>query len=136
MVAFDPYTNEVRFKELKDMKEKILRQRYAAIARSKDAEIFGIIVGTKKGQERMDLAIKIKDLLKDNDKKYYFLTLDFFSSHVLEGFIGIDCFVSTACPRIAIDDYLSYKKPVITPVELEVLLGTRKWDDYLSLIHI
>jgi 2-(3-amino-3-carboxypropyl)histidine synthase len=43
----------------------------------------------------------------------------------------VDAFVSTACPRIAIDDALRYKKPILTPVELEVSLGIRRWDDYV-----
>ena len=44
----------------------------------------------------------------------------------------------TACPRIAIDDSAMYKKPVITPQELEIVLGLRDWDDYLMdeiIIH-
>jgi 2-(3-amino-3-carboxypropyl)histidine synthase len=43
----------------------------------------------------------------------------------------LDAFVSTACPRLAIDDYLRFRKPMLTPIELEVALGARKWDDYL-----
>ena len=42
----------------------------------------------------------------------------------------MDAFVSVACPRIAIDDYALHKKPIITPPELEIVLGERKWEDY------
>ena len=42
----------------------------------------------------------------------------------------LDAFVMTACPRIAIDDSAMYKKPVLTPDELEIVLGLREWDDY------
>jgi 2-(3-amino-3-carboxypropyl)histidine synthase len=42
----------------------------------------------------------------------------------------VDAFVSTACPRIAIDDALRYKRPMLTPIELEVALGVRAWEDY------
>ena len=41
-----------------------------------------------------------------------------------------DAYVSTACPRIAIDDYSRYRKPMITPSELEIVLGIREWEDY------
>jgi 2-(3-amino-3-carboxypropyl)histidine synthase len=41
-----------------------------------------------------------------------------------------DAFVSTACPRIAIDDYLRYDRPLLTPVEMEIVLGKRLWSDY------
>lgn len=131
VVAFDPYTNQVKEKELQDMKDNVLRQRYGAIAKSKDAKTFGILICTKTGQRRMDLAYKMKDLIDSNNKKSYFIALDFFSSQSLEGFIDVECYVSTACPRIAFDDYLSYKRPIITPVELEIMLGKKKWDDYI-----
>jgi len=58
------------------------------------------------------------------------IALDNFSPVSLQSFGDIDCFVSTACPRIAIDGYLQYKTPIITPVELEIVLGRRKWQDY------
>ncbi len=131
VIAFDPYTNQVKEKELQDMKDNVLRQRYGAIVKSKDAKTFGILICTKTGQRRMDLAYKMKDLIDSNNKKSYFIALDFFSSQSLEGFIDVECYVSTACPRIAFDDYLSYKRPIITPVELEIMLGKKKWDDYI-----
>ena len=43
----------------------------------------------------------------------------------------VDAFVSTACPRLAMDDYSRYDKPVLTPIEAEVALGIREWDDYV-----
>ena len=130
VIACDPYTNEVREKELEDLKDMILRQRYGAIARSKDARVFGIIIGTKLGQQRIELAYKIKEKLESKQKKSYIFSLDNFSPSYLEGFRDIDCFVSTACPRIAIDDYMQYKVPIITPVELDILLNIKRWEDY------
>jgi 2-(3-amino-3-carboxypropyl)histidine synthase len=130
VVAVDPYINIVKERELKELKDKILRQRYGAIARSKDAKTFGILIGIKRGQQRMKLTHKIKKMLDSKQKKSYFISLNNFSPSELQGFRDIDCFVSTACPRIAIDDYMRYKVPIITPVELEILLGKKKWDDY------
>ena len=130
VMVCDPYTNKVTFKELTDFKDMILRQRYGAITRSKNAKNFGIIISYKKGQNRYDLAKKLKKLIIKKSKNAYFIFVDFLNPANLESFRDIDCFVSTACPRIAIDDYLSYKKPIITPVELEIALGFKKWDDY------
>jgi len=130
VVVADPYTNQVKDKELDELKETILRQRYGAISRSKTAKTFGILIGIKRGQQRIDSSFKIKKLLESKQKKSYVIALDYFSSVNLESFRGIDCFVSTACPRIAIDDYMQYKTPIITPVELDILLGIKKWDDY------
>lgn len=130
VIACDPYSNEVRGKELNDVKDMILRQRYGAIARSKDAKVFGILVGAKRGQQRIELAYKIKEKIDSKGKKSYIIVLNHFSPSNLESFKDIDCFISTACPRIAVDDYMQYKIPIITPVELEILLGLKEWDDY------
>lgn len=131
VIAANPYTNVVKKQELEDLKDTILRQRYGAIANSKNAKRFGILVGTKRGQQRIKLADEIKELLDSFNKKSLIITLDQFSPISLQGFGDIDCFVSTACPRIAIDDYLQYKIPILTPVELEIVLGKRKWEEYM-----
>ncbi len=131
VIAADPYTNVVKKQELEDLKDTILRQRYGAIANSKNAKRFGILVGIKRGQQRIKLANEIKELLDSFNKKSLIITLDQFSPISLQGFGDIDCFVSTACPRIAIDDYLQYKIPILTPVELEIVLGKRKWEEYM-----
>jgi 2-(3-amino-3-carboxypropyl)histidine synthase len=130
VIACDPYTNEVRYKELDELKDVILRQRYGAIARSKDAKVLGILLGTKKGQQRLELAHNIKKKLDENKKKSFIIASNHFTPSHLESFRDIDCFISTACPRIAIDDYMQYETPIITPVELDILLGIKKWEEY------
>lgn len=130
VIATDPYTNTIKKQELGELKDTILRQRYGAIANSENAKKFGILIGIKRGQQRIELAYKIKDMLDTYNKKSLLIALDNFSPVSLQGFGDIDCFVSTACPRIAIDDYLQYKIPILTSVELEIVLGKRKWEDY------
>ncbi len=130
VIAVDPYTNQTRIKELEELKDIVLRQRYGAIARSKDAKRFGILVGIKRGQQRIELAYKIKSILESKQKESFIITLSNFLPSYLQGFKNVDCYISTACPRIAIDDYMQYKTPILTPVELEILLGQKKWDDY------
>ena len=131
VVAYDPYTNEVKSSELDDLKDITLKQRYGAIARAKDAKVFGILIGTKIGQQRIRLAEELKEIISSKNKKAYTIVVDHFAPEFLESFRNIDCFVSTACPRIAIDDYMQYKIPILTPVELKILLGFIKWDDYV-----
>lgn len=130
VIAADPYENTVKKQELEELKDAILRQRYGAIANSKNAKKFAILIGLKQGQQRMELSNKIKELLDNNNKKSMFIAMDRFSPDALQSFRDVDCFVSTSCPRIAIDDYLQYKIPIITHVELEIVLGKKKWDDY------
>ncbi|UCF13846.1 MAG: diphthamide biosynthesis enzyme Dph2 [Thermoplasmatales archaeon] len=130
VIAADPYTNSVKKQEIDELKDIILRQRYGAIANSKNASKFGILVGLKRGQQRMDLAYRVRKTFDAFNKKSLIIALDNFSPISLQGFSNIDCFVSIACPRIAIDDYLQYKIPIITSIELEIVLGKRKWEDY------
>ena len=56
--------------------------------------------------------------------------MDLVSPELLMGY-RVDAWVNTACPRIAIEDILQYKQPVLTPQEFEVVLGERDWKDYV-----
>ena len=130
VIAADPYTNAVKKQEIEDMKNNMLRQRYGAIVACRSARRFGILIGVKRGQQRIKLAREIQQMLDSAGKLSMLITMDEFSPVSLQGF-DIDCYVSTACPRIGIDDYLQYKKPMITPVELEIVLGRREWETYV-----
>jgi|YNPNPStandDraft_1061719.scaffolds.fasta_scaffold06654_4 2-(3-amino-3-carboxypropyl)histidine synthase len=130
VVAADPYTNTVNKDEIIKTRDRILRQRYGAITQAKNAKVFGVLIGLKPGQRRLRLANKIHDTLRLNNKKSYLIALEVFTPLSLAAFNSIDCYVSTACPRIAIDDYSMYNKPLITPVELEIALGLRSWSEY------
>ncbi|MFA5861787.1 MAG: diphthamide biosynthesis enzyme Dph2, partial [Candidatus Thermoplasmatota archaeon] len=48
VVLADPYTNEIR--TIEAVMDQLMRQRFAAITRAKDAKAFGILVGTRVGQ--------------------------------------------------------------------------------------
>jgi 2-(3-amino-3-carboxypropyl)histidine synthase len=123
----DPEKNELR--EVDEIKEKFLRKRFAKIEAAKKAETFGILVSLKPGQKKVKEAEVAKSLLEKHGKRAYILATNEISPEKLMGF-RLDCYVNTACPRIAIDDASRYDKPIITPIELEVVLGERSWDDY------
>ena len=129
VIAADPYTASVRKQELEDMKKVILQQRYGAIIACRNARRFGILIGLKRGQQRMKQAYEIKQMLDSAGKSSMLITQNEFSPISLQGF-NLDCYVSTACSRIAYDDYIQYKKPMITPIELEIALGKREWENY------
>jgi len=44
--------------------------------------------------------------------------------------LGAEAAVSTACPRVALDDEAKYRIPILTPPEFEVLVGVRPWAMY------
>ena len=127
VVVLDPNLEEP--KEIDQIKDKILRQRHAVIERADKARVFGIIVGEKVGQRRMRRAKELRKLLRWKRKDAALILMDKFDPEKLRS-LPFDAYVSTACPRIAIDDVAMYDKPLLTPQELEIVLGVRKWENY------
>ena len=123
----DPFTGKSR--DIDEFYDKILRIRFARITKAKQAKSFGIIISSKKGQLRFDLALKLRELIVEHGYNAQILNMDYIAPDRLLPF-DLDAFVMTACPRIAIDDSAMYKKPVLTPDELEIVLGIKDWDDY------
>jgi 2-(3-amino-3-carboxypropyl)histidine synthase len=126
LALLDPYTTEAREISL-EFVERILRQRFGLIMMCQDAQNYGILIGEKPGQMRRSLALRMKRMLEKHGKKGYLLALEHVGPELID-FYPVDAFVNTACPRIAIDDSAKYAKPLITPFELEVALGEKKWE--------
>lgn len=121
----DPSMNEIRMPDV----ERVLRQRCAAIERALDARSFGMIVSTKVGQCRRSLALDLCEMAERHGLDAHILMMDTITPDALLSFGDLDAFVSTACPRIAIDDAALFPVPVLTPVEFEVVAGKRRWED-------
>jgi 2-(3-amino-3-carboxypropyl)histidine synthase len=120
----DPFVNELREAD----SSKVLRQRSAVIAKSLDADVFGIVVSCKPGQKRMELAVKLKKMAKEHDKEAHILTMDLVTPDQLLQF-KVDAFVNTACPRLAVDEVGRFHAPMLTPMEFEIVLGQRQWEE-------
>jgi 2-(3-amino-3-carboxypropyl)histidine synthase len=116
--------------EIDQIKDKVLRQRHAVIERAQKARTFGIIIGEKVGQRRLRRARELRKLLRWKKRDAVLIMMDKFDPDKLKS-LGFDAYVSTACPRIAIDDVSMYDKPLLTPQELEVVLGVRNWESYV-----
>jgi 2-(3-amino-3-carboxypropyl)histidine synthase len=117
-------------KEIEEVKtERLIRRRYGVISKAMDFRSVGILVSSKIGQKRSDIALKLyKNALKKGYKAYIL----YMDTIYPEGIgIKVDLLVNTACPRIAIDDYKRFKAPILTPIEFEMLLGERSMDEYI-----
>jgi 2-(3-amino-3-carboxypropyl)histidine synthase len=108
-----------------EINDLFIKQRYALIAKAKNCKTFGILVSSKLGQFRLRFAKHIKEKLEKTGKKAYILASDYINESYLEG-IQVDCYVNTACPRIAYDDHMNFNKPIITPQEVDLLEDTTK----------
>ena len=129
VIVLDPLLKDIKKKEILQLKDHIIRQRMSTVARAQDADSFGIIMCKKIGQYRMPLAHKLQKILTYKKKKAHFLLLDTIVPEHLT-YLDMDCFVSTACPRIAIDDHSLFRQPILTPIEIEILLGYKDWETY------
>ncbi|MDF0589645.1 diphthamide biosynthesis enzyme Dph2 [Candidatus Methanocrinis natronophilus] len=130
VIAADPVTGNFSVIDT----AQILKRRYGAIARAIDAERIAVIVSKKPGQRRMELARRMISLGMERGKRMVLVYLDRMEPDALVN-LGVDAAVSTACPRIALDDQAKYPVPVLTPPEFEVLLGGRKGDYLLDEIE-
>ncbi|WP_400234567.1 diphthamide biosynthesis enzyme Dph2 [Methanomethylophilus alvi] len=128
VVILNPITGEVR--SVDDVKDRILRRRFAAIELARPAEKYLVIVCGKIGQYRPMEAERISGLLREAGKEVYTLVTDEVSPQTLIPF-KVDAYVNTACPRIAMDDSVRYAHPMLTIPEAEIVLGKRTWDDYV-----
>ncbi len=125
--VLDPFSNELR--DAQEMTERALRKRFAQIEKARGARRFGIIVSTKPGQNRLEEALSCLGKL---EKDGYEGTV-FCSDHLDPERLRItkcDAYVNFGCPRMSLEDSVLFPKPVITPIELEILLGERKWEEY------
>ncbi len=118
-----------KVEEMQNQRNMFLRKRYAAIALAKSAKSFGILVSTKRGQLQMKKALEIKREIEKQGKRAYLIAGDLVKMEYLLG-MQLDALVCTACPRIALDDSMLFKIPIITPNELEIVFGKRSLERY------
>jgi 2-(3-amino-3-carboxypropyl)histidine synthase len=126
-VVADPF-DDTAFSVDEETK-KIFRQRWAAIKDATKAKNFGVLIGTKPGQKRLEEALRIKRKLEENEKTAYLIASKEITPEALIEFPTVDAFVNTACPRISLDDSTNFKKPVLTVNETLVVVGDLTWEE-------
>lgn len=122
-------TSTVAVKDFSHELDRYKRKRFAAIEIAKGAKNFGILVSTKTGQRYKQVALHCKKILEEAGKNTFLLSMDLVKEDYMAG-VKVDCFVNTACTRIVGDDAEYWKKPIINPLEVEIVIGKRKWEDF------
>ena len=125
--VLDPITSELR--STNDIRDRILRKRFATIENARNANSFLVIVSSKTGQRRDAVADGIIKKIVSEGRKAYKAVIEEITPNALIAY-RVDAYVSTACPRLAMDDSVRYDKPMLTPPEAEIAIGVRKWNDY------
>ncbi len=129
-IIADPY--EKRAYSIDDEAQKILKQRWACVEEAKHATTFGVLVGLKLGQRRLDDALKIKEMAEKNGKTAFLFAIREILPEALMEFPTVDAYVNTACPRISLDAPSKFLKPVLTVNEFMVVSGESSWENLLK----
>ncbi|MBI2508269.1 diphthamide biosynthesis enzyme Dph2 [Candidatus Woesearchaeota archaeon] len=116
---------------MNDERNKVVRQRAVAIDKVKRANKIGIVVDNKIGQYNLKIAERLKNDLEKLGKEAMIIVVGEFSPGLMN-FYDVDAFIDTACPRISIEDYGRYDKPIINSREASVVVGRRSWEELLE----
>jgi 2-(3-amino-3-carboxypropyl)histidine synthase len=108
---------------------KFLRWRRGVIAKALSCRSFGILLSTKRGQWRPGVAAGVEEALKKDGRKTVLLVQNEIEVGELENF-GLEAYVCTACPWIALEDAKDAGVPLLTPFETEVMLGGKGLEPY------
>jgi 2-(3-amino-3-carboxypropyl)histidine synthase len=128
-VVGDPY--EGRAYSVDMDADRVRKQRWVSIQEAARGQRFGILIGLKSGQKRLERALQISRKLRLETKKPTLLAIREVTPESLLQYPSIDAYVNTACPRISLDDSTRFKKPVLTVNEALVVTGEISWEQLL-----
>jgi 2-(3-amino-3-carboxypropyl)histidine synthase len=115
--AYNPFSKKLSKLEQKDADiESMKKKNEGAKLKFLNSKEIGVLVSTKPGQNQIKKAYELEK--KYAEKNFYFLLFDTIDFSELENFPFIECFVNTACPRIAYDEAEKIMKPVINIEDL------------------
>ncbi|WP_297089825.1 diphthamide biosynthesis enzyme Dph2, partial [Thermococcus sp.] len=83
-LAVNPYSGDAIWMDREA--ERLVRKRWAQIAKAMDAQKFGVITSTKKGQLRLAEARRIVKLLREHGKYARLIAMNHINYPALEGF--------------------------------------------------
>jgi len=129
-VIADPYEN--RAYSIDKEAQTVLKQRWACIEEAGHAKTFGVLIGLKLGQKRLDEAFRIKEIAEKNGKAAFLFAVREILPEALMEFPSVDAYVNTACPRISLDAPSKFLKPVLTVNEFMVVAGETSWETLLK----
>ncbi len=117
--AIHPQTGEIR--QINDDINRLAKKRKGSMLVAVNAKSFGIIVSTKVGQFALGSAQWAKKELEKRGKSAMILVANEIEPLGLNNFMLFDCYVNTACPRMA-DDGDEFGKPIISLAMLKEAL--------------
>jgi len=125
VVQVDPYRREAS--DATSLGERVYRRRLYLISKAMDARTLALIIGLKEGQLRPWLAGLVERRAAEKGVKVYKYAVEYLTPSTLGNIDSplIDAYVVTSCPRLPIDDFPDFHKPVLTPGEALMALEGR-----------
>ncbi|EWC47540.1 diphthamide biosynthesis protein 1 [Drechslerella stenobrocha 248] len=125
---YDPYSRRFTREEYDHAEMHSLR--HDAITQARKAKKFGLILGTLGRQGNPHTLANLEDRLRELGIEYVLLLLSEVFPGKLAMFDDVDAWVQIACPRLSIDWGYAFPRPLLSPYEAFVALGSRKdWAD-------
>ncbi|KAI9451826.1 diphthamide biosynthesis protein [Lactarius psammicola] len=118
--GYDPTTRQATLQSVQT--NKPLMRRYAIVQKARDADVFGILVGTLGVASYLPLIARIRQVLVRAHKKAYTISVGKLNPAKLANFAEIECFVLVACPENSLVDAKDFFRPIVTPFELQLAL--------------
>ncbi len=134
-VAIDPTSGNCTLFSSSEL-EAFLRRRWGSMQKVREEMDRGgtvcIVIGTKPGQRRLTLSDSIKDLLAAKGIRSVKVSMSDMTPMKVRS-MGFKAAVSTACPRIALDDQELYQGEgvtLLTPFEMRALVEGKGVENY------
>ena len=108
--AYNPSSGNA--KRLDDDIARLRKRRKGSFTLAYSAKSFGILLSTKPGQFNMAGAQWAKKELEKRGRNAAIVTANELEPMALKNFMSFDCYINTACPRMA-DDTEEFGKPIL-----------------------
>lgn len=120
---YDPYSRKLTRETYEH--EEMQDLRLQAIDSAKKAKKWGLILGSLGRQGNPHTMSMIESVLNDRGIPFINLLLSEIFPGKLALMADVECWVQIACPRLSIDWGYAFPKPLLTPYEALVALGTK-----------
>ena len=123
---YDPYSKQL-ISEGYDT-EKMKAIRWDAISRAREAQTFGVILGTLGRQGSNAIFERIRSLLTEAGLVVIPFLMAELNPTKIAQIPCVDAWVQVSCPRLSIDWSEGFDRPMLTPYELDVMVGMKEWE--------
>jgi len=114
IIRYDPIAKQHTILDLTNI-DKILKTYKVALLKFLHADIIGVLITTKPGQQQFQPSKQLKELYPD--KQFYYFVDNNIDFNQFENFPFIQTWINTACPRIGFDDAANSEFSIINLTE-------------------